>query len=332
LSGRKPSRRKLLRGTLALCLALVAADAFLSLVLIRDGLFFGRPLPPFGALTHPKQAATLDKMVAEPRGTWTFDRELGWTWRASSATEDGVYSIGALGARGPREYGRAPEPGTRRVLTFGDSFTFCDEVAADETFQAQLEAREPDLEVLNFGVSAYGTDQAWLRYRRVGRGLGAEIVCLGLMLENIGRNVNRYRPLWATYSGQCVAKPRFVLGADGALTLLPQPFETRAELHAAILDGSVLERVRPHEYWLGRPRVPTGELSGLVRLAAGLVAYRERSPSRLWRARGEEPFEVTLALLAGFQREALADGARHAPILVFPAKEDLREHALRGRP
>jgi hypothetical protein len=325
-------RVKLLRAVLALCGALLVTDGLVSLLVIDEGLFLDRPLPPFGALTHPKQAAQLVKMRAEPRGTWAFDAELGWTWRTSARSEDGLYVTNALGARGPREYGPQPAPGRRRVLTFGDSFVHCDEVAADETFQAQLEALEPDIEVLNFGVSGYGSDQAWLRYRRVGPGLGAEVVCLGLMLENIGRNVNRYRPLWNTQTGACLTKPRFVLAEGGGLELLPQPYATRDELREAIDDGSVLTRVREHEYWLGRPRVPTGRLSSLVRLAAGYLAYRERAPERLWTRPEAEPFRVTLEILEGFQREALADGARLAPILVFPAKEDLREHALRGRP
>ncbi|NOT30308.1 MAG: SGNH/GDSL hydrolase family protein [Planctomycetes bacterium] len=319
------------RIVLALCLALLA-DIATSLFLIRDGVFFNRPLPPFGARTHPNQLATLEKMGAEPAGNWAFDRELGWNWRPSSVSEDGRYRINALGARGPREYGPAPLAGTRRVLTFGDSFTFCDEVGAEDSFQAQLEALESGLEVLNFGVSGYGTDQAWLRYRRVGRGLGAEVVCIGLMLENIGRNVNRYRPLWATRTGVCVTKPRFVLDAGGAPVLVPQPYATRAELLAAILDGSVLEHVAEHEYWLGRPTVPSGKLSAFVRLSAGYLAYRERTPARLWREPAGEPFRVTLALLEHFQREVLADGARLAPVLVFPAKEDLTRYALTGRP
>jgi hypothetical protein len=153
--------RKPLRIALALCLAGVLADLCTSLFLIHDGLFFGRPLPPFGALTHPKQRETLAKMGAESQGTWVFDRELGWTWRPSSAAEDGLYAINALGARGPREYERAPAPGKRRMLTFGDSFTFCDEVRAEASFQAQLEELDPAFEALNFGVSGYGTTSAW---------------------------------------------------------------------------------------------------------------------------------------------------------------------------
>jgi hypothetical protein len=325
------SRPPFSRVALALVLALVLADLGTTLA-IRDGLFFGRPLPPFGALTHPKQRESLERLESARRSTWIFDAELGWTWRASSASEDGLYAINALGARGPREYGRAPASGKRRVLTFGDSFTFCDEISSADSFEVQLEALDERLEVLNFGVSAYGSDQALLRYRRDGRDLGAEIVCLGLMLENIGRNVNRYRPLWATFSGVCMTKPRFLLGVDGALALLPQPYAAREELHAAVRDASVLTATAEHEYWKGRPEVLTGKLSGLARLFGGYLAYKERSPALLWSRPEEEPFRVTLAILEQFQREALADGARFAPILIFPAKEDLREHALRGLP
>jgi lysophospholipase L1-like esterase len=323
--------KKLTRIAFALALSVVAADVCGSLFLVRDGIFLGRPLPPFGALTYPEQQLdTLQRMAADLRGTARFDPELGWTWRPSSQEEK--YRIDALGARGPREYGPAPAPGKRRVVTFGDSFTFGDEIAVDATFQVLLEGFDRSLEVLNFGVSGYGTDQALLRYRRIGRGLGADVACLGILLENIGRNVNRYRPLWNAKTGFCVTKPRFVLDEHGELVLVPQPFATREDLHAAILDGSVVEHIAEHEYWIGRPHVPTGKLSSLVRIASGYLAYRERTPALLWRDVEGEPFRVTLAILERFHREALEDGARLAPILVFPSKEDLREYALPGRP
>ena len=60
------------------------------------------------------------------------------------------------------------------------------------------------------------------------------------------------------------------------------------------------------------------------------MATRERSPARLWNAVDDEPFQTTLAILEAFQHEALADGARLAPILIFPAREDLRDHAVPG--
>jgi len=319
------------RGALALCLSVVLADVAGSLFLIRDGMFLDRPLPPFGALTHPRQREKLASVLEAPRDTGVFDPELGWTWRPSTASPDGLSCIDALGARGPREYETRPPAGTRRIVTFGDSFTFGDEVPVEASFQWQLEHLEPGLEVLNFGVSGYGTDQALLRYRRVGRGLGAEAACMGILLENIGRNVNRYRPLWNTRTGICSTKPRFVLDARGELELVPQPFASRAQLHEAILDDTLLARVAEHEYWLG-PSVPTGKVSSIARLLFGWMAYRARTPALLWQEPTGEPFRVTLAILETFQREARQDGVRLAPILIFPAKEDLERYALPGKP
>jgi len=325
------SRKRKLPAVLALLLSLALADVLVSLLLIRDGMFMGHPLPPFAAITHPRQSAWVEGLASEEeRGIGAFDPELGWTWRPSSRTEDGEFTINALGARGPREYERERPGDVTRLLFFGDSFTFCDEMPDEASFQRFFENRHPRFEALNFGVSGYGTDQALLRYRSLGRELGADVVCIGILLENIGRNVNRYRPLWNTRTGFSATKPRFVL-VDAGLELLPQPYANRAEQRAAILSGEVFDDVAEHEYWLGRPRVPTGKLSSFARILGGYVANRERTPARLWGAVDDEPFMTTLAILEAFQREALADGARLAPILIFPAREDLRDHGVRGQ-
>jgi hypothetical protein len=324
------SRKRKLPAVLALLLSLALADVLVSAFLIRDGMFMGHPLPPFAAITHPRQSAWVEGLASEEeRGIGAFDPELGWTWRPSSRTEDGEFTINALGARGPREYERERPKNVTRVLFFGDSFTFCDEMPDEAAFEHYLENRHPRFEALNFGVSGYGTDQALLRYRRVGRELGADVVCIGILLENIGRNVNRYRPLWNTRTGFSATKPRFVLVGSG-LEVLPQPYATRQEQRTAILSGTVFDDVAEHEYWLGRPRIPTGRLSSLARILGGYLANRERTPARLWVAVADEPFQTTLAVLEAFHHEALADGARLAPILVFPAREDLRDHGVPG--
>ena len=311
----------------AFLLTLAVIDACVSLFVLRDGMLAGIPLPPFSSITHPKQRlwiAELGKEKTESIGR--FDAELGWTWRPSAIDSNGV-TINALGARGPREYAKEKPAGTTRAITFGDSFTFGDEIGDDKTFQRIYEGRHRDFEMINFGVSGYGTDQALVRYRRLGRDLDADVVCIGIMLENIGRNVNRFRPLWNTRTGFCATKPRFVLRGD-ALELLPQPFDTRESLLAALEDDSVFDHITTDEYWWKRPAVPTGRISSLVRIAAGFLGERARSPERLWRDQDGEPFRTTLAILETFQTEALANGARFAPILIFPAPKDLYEHAL----
>ena len=45
------------------------------------------------------------------------------------------------------------------------------------------------LEFENFGVPAYGLDQAFLRYQREGRPTHPQIVVIGFMEENIFRDV-----------------------------------------------------------------------------------------------------------------------------------------------
>ena len=326
------SRGRAPRILVALAIALVLADVTISLVMIRDGVFLGVPLPPFGEITHPRQRGWLEGLgTDEQTGIGRFDAELGWTWTPSSTSLDGRFATTAHGARGPKEYGPRPAEGKTRIITFGDSVTFGDEIADRMTYQFIIEAIRPEFEAINFGVSGYGTDQALLRYRRLGRELGADVVVIGILLENIGRNVNRYRPLWNPSTGFCATKPRFVLEGAGGLRLVAQPFQSRLELRTAILEETVIDLVAEHEHWIDRPSVPTGRLSSLIRIAAGYGAHRRRSPAALWQERDEEPFLVTLALLETFHREALANGARLAPILIFPSKEDLRDWSLRDR-
>jgi hypothetical protein len=124
-------------------------------------------------------------------------------------------------------------------------------------------------------------------------------------------------------------KPRFVL-EDGELKLVPVPFATRVELVHAIEDGSVLERLGEHEFWKDRPRLGVLAISGIARLVGGWRAYTARDVRRMWGDPDGEPYRLTLALLTAFRDEALASGADHAPVLVFPREKDLEGLALHG--
>jgi hypothetical protein len=315
-------------------LALCAADVALARLFLRDGLFRGRPLPPFGALNHPRQRAWLAAELAaidgprKPRGTGLFDPELGWAPAAGARSPDGRETSNSAGARGQREYAPVAPEGVVRLLCAGDSFTYGSEVADGETWEAQLEALSPRFEALNFGVGGYGTDQALLRLRRELGRWSPQVAVMGILVENIGRNVNRYRPLYFPSSSTPGVKPRFVL-AGGELVLVPQPFAERAEVARAVADGSVIARLAEHEYWR-EPDPGWLRHSLLARLFLGWRAYSRRQAESLWAEPEGEPAQVTLALLSAFQREALASGVPYCLVLVFPRQKELDQLVERG--
>ena len=311
--------------------ALAVVDVVLSLTWLSEGRVGKRPLPPFGVELDAQQLAVLARLESgeqNPSTVTEFDRELGWCVRPLSTHADGTMHINAKGQRGVREYADRPALGTLRLACFGDSFTFGDEVPDDYSFEAFLERHAPKVEALNYGVSAYGTDQALLRMRRDGIA-HARVVVVSLLLENIGRNVNRYRPLWTPRTLSPLAKPRFIFRAN-ALELLPQPFADGREFARAVRAKTVFDAMAEHEYWRGRPELWTGTKSSLGRLAAGWFAYRERDPRRLWLDSNGEPRRVTMALIDAFQAEARALGAKEVLVLVLPMREELDVYRKSG--
>lgn len=313
----------------AILCGVLAVEGILFL-LTSDGTLLGEPLPPYAAVNTERQADWVGRLRSdEPFKLARFDAELGWEWKPGAANDDGSIHLNAWGARGEREYPAVAPAGTTRLLFFGDSYTFCDEMPDDSSFEAYLELRRPELEAVNFGVNGYGTDQALLRYRRLGRDKGARVVFIGILIENIGRNANRLRPLWNPKSGFAFPKPRFVL-RDGQLAVLPQPYADRAALVAAFDDGSLLDSIAADEHWLTQPDLGVWAWSRAARMIALPLAHRARDPLALWNDADGQPRRVTLAILEQFQNEALADGAERAPILVFPSREDLAEMQATG--
>lgn len=103
---------------------------------------------------------------------------LGWTIKPNGHAE--LWRANAQGLRANREYLLQPSPGIR-VAAFGDSFVHANTVSNAEMWTEQLIEFEPDLEVMNFGVSGYGLDQAFLRYQQEGVAFQPNIVLIGLV-------------------------------------------------------------------------------------------------------------------------------------------------------
>jgi hypothetical protein len=269
------------------------------------------------------------RQIADGEAYVAFDELLGWRLRPGARwAHNGVqFEANAAGLRAPREYAARPDGATRRIAAFGDSFTFCDEVAYADCWSARLEQEWPGTEVLNYGVPGYGPDQAWLRYGREGRDLAPCAVLIGYMPENIHRVVNRFRPFYQPTTGLFLPKPRFLLDGDG-LALLPQPADEPADL----LDAAWVERqLGPHDSWYypGLFARSPADLLASVRLMKTAAykantsqnAFAANDEARLVRAYEErgEAFEVARRVLGGFARQVKADGL--TPVVVFFGRE-----------
>src|SRR6185295_1354810 len=124
------------------------------------------------------QEATPGAPPLADTGPHCFDAELGWSNRRAYCNSDGQICTGALGTRGSRDYALRAAAGVLRLLCFGDSFTWCDQVIDADAWPRLVEDRRADVEALNFGVGGYGTDQALLRFERDGRDLAPDAVVI----------------------------------------------------------------------------------------------------------------------------------------------------------
>ena len=160
-------------------------------------------------LLSQKQIDSIKRIIEQKTNYTVFSSTLGWSIKQNGYSK--LYKSNSQGLRSNREYELTPPHGISRITTFGDSFTHCDDVNNNETWQAIIESYQSNLEVLNFGVPGYGLDQAYLRYLEDGSQYESHITLIGFMSENIYRNVNTFRPFYYKTTGIPLAKPRFLI-------------------------------------------------------------------------------------------------------------------------
>jgi hypothetical protein len=314
-----PRRRTLhILGLLVVTYLLVESVTLLGLTLLRART--GGAGPGLLELTEDQRGA-IRRLLSDTRTTLSLDAELGWTVRANSSNDG--YRANAAGLRADRDYPVPPPEGRIRVAAFGDSFTFGTEVSNQDTWAAKLERLDARLEVLNFGVPAYGTDQALLRYRREGARVRPDIVLIGYLSENIGRHVSVYRHFYDPGTVFPVAKPRFVL-RDAGLELLANPLPRPRDYERLLSDErAVLLELGRHDYFFHKRRgrtLPSLQLAGLLRdrVSGSFFDFVRRGRYNT----DSEAFAITVRILEGFHRRVIEDGALPV-ILIFPTRADL---------
>ena len=328
---RRPGGRRRLLGAVVIFVALLELVARLATRTGPNGMpaVLGYPLLPFRpteALVREWQASTVGSTYVVP------DADLGWCIGASgiSRNDDGsvLYTSNAQGLRAPadRVYADQPPAGRVRVLTVGDSFTHCDDVPDDATWQVALEAARPELEVVNLGVPGYGTDQALLRWRRDGRRFQSQLVLLGIWPENMCRNLNMIRYYLVPSEGYR-DKPR-LLDAGGTLRTLNSPVMSLDELVATLTEPEAHPLLADERWYLPDESRPTA-LQSLrsVRIAESLVALwgRKQARERMYSGEDRSAIEITAAIAEAFAREVREAGSTPLVVLI-PMRELLAQH------
>ena len=145
---------------------------------------------------------------------YRFDRQLGWFPSGNSAgTFSGNQTINirhnGSGFR-DKEHGEKTKP---RILFLGDSFVWGYDVEMEERFTEKLQKKLPQWEMVNLGVSGYGTDQEYLLLEREFDHYEPDLVFLmisftDLEIDNISNKVYQgyYKPYFTLEKGEPVLK------------------------------------------------------------------------------------------------------------------------------
>jgi hypothetical protein len=175
VSAAGPRRRRWVVFALSLALSLLASELFVR-------RWIGSPLPEREPLCLVRAHPTRGWEMVPGSTHYTYHHRV---------------LVNSLGLRGPEPGSR--RPGEQRVLFLGDSLTYGQGVADDETvpgaLEAALRARGGDWSVVNGGLRAYGTAQELALLDELGLRLGPDVVILGWYWNDVNE-----RPIEATYA------------------------------------------------------------------------------------------------------------------------------------
>ncbi|HIA36774.1 MAG TPA: SGNH/GDSL hydrolase family protein [Flavobacteriales bacterium] len=312
---------KLLVFFFMLSIGFIIGETLFSLMVETDAdnnvWYRSRLLRPY----HAPVMATkknVDEYLASTNSFCIYDPLLGWCNNPSFRSEDGNYCHDMHGIRTADSinYTINKEPNTLRIALLGDSYIYGAEVNFENTIGCFLEKilRENniDAEVLNFGVGAYGIDQAYLCWEKTAYKFEPDIVIFGFQPENVARNVNLIRALYSKKEALPFFKPRFVL--DGkTITLINAPTPIPDSLPAK-LKNMAAWNLSKHEtfynpddymdsFWLKSKIVSYG----LDLLAENRFNIYENE--RPFYSLENEPSNLTLKIIDRLRREVQANGA-----------------------
>lgn len=206
-------------------LKLIAINLLITVLLLEGGarlyFAFGDDVPPHADLSVTREWRWVKARMADGKvhfdSRFIYDQYTGWrnAPNIDARPENlGHIRTNAQGMRNHQEFTLEKPAGKRRLMIVGDSYSFGHGVSNEDTYAYRLAELLPGWEVMNYAVSATGTDQNYLMYEHHGKAYKPDVVVLGFYVLDYNRN---------TYSFRDYAKPMFVPKADGSLELTKVP-------------------------------------------------------------------------------------------------------------
>lgn len=244
-----------------------------------------------------------------------------------------------INGAGFRDKDRAVEkpPGSFRIAVLGDSYVEALQVDLDQTFPALLErllagceafGRKP-VEVLNFGVSSYGTAQQLLTFRHFAKAYSPDLVLAAVFAGNDVRNNSRtlepdkLRPFFILDGSALTEDHSFAVSSE---------FNRRTNRLRAVLDRLRVLRVVQAAYFIkDRLQVPAASPQPAAAndaFEAGLddAVYVEPL-SAPWR----DAWSLTERLFAQLRDEVRAAGANVVVVSLSTGLQVHPDSAVRAR-
>lgn len=291
-------------------------------------------------ILNEEQERIIRDFLSRKESFHKFSPTLGWTVKPNGKEDEGTCLCRAnqQALRADREFAVSPPVGKIRLCTFGDSFTFGADVSNTDTWQEIAMRLDPHVEMLNFGVSAFGIDQAYLRYLEDGVKFKTHIAVMGFMSDDLNRSVSVFRPFVKSDTAAPFSKPRYII-EDGRLVLIPNPLRSENNYKGLIrYPRFVIPRIGKFDYFY-RTQFYDGWFAflpsqRLLRAARNIIVPPE-PPSATNTKRGllfnpaSEAYRVTVAILDEFHRTALINGSLPL-VVILPGIDDLRQFKAFG--
>ncbi|MFO0774918.1 MAG: SGNH/GDSL hydrolase family protein [Nitrospiraceae bacterium] len=217
------------------CLAVVAGEVTLRSLAVRHiwgEEVQGRLLLPRGwGIVQDRYRPMVERMGKE---SWYFveDPRLGWTVGQSRQSADGLFRSGPGRFRTAVQGVEPNQEAPCRIALIGDSFTFGEEAAFEQTWAYYLQQRiGTRCRILNYAVPSYGIGQMYLRLQQDVLPQRPDLVIMGYTDGGLDRTLGVYSFLMGlAWVDSPWVGPRFMMDGDRA-TVVNMPLPKVSELY-----------------------------------------------------------------------------------------------------